>query len=491
MSRCWLGLDFGTSSVKALLVGDDGTVVGRASVAYSTTLGPGGAAEQDPAGYLAAARDAIRASGAAAAELRGVGLAGQTPTLVLVGEDGEAVRPALTWQDHRASSEARLLEYELGGADELFGTRVPWTAAYPPAKLLWLAAHEPQTVARTRFVLQPKDYVGLQLTGSPLSDPWSSKGLRHVGTFAPVEELLGRVGFPAEVAPPVADAWTSRGVVTDGASRRFGLPSGVPVSVGWSDAVAAMLAVGAFEEPAAFILAGTSSIVGVTTSRPLPPHPRLLELPATCAPLAVHYGPTESSGASVEWVARLLGCEVPEALELASSAPVGPQGGPVFVPYLSGERAPVWRTDVRAVALGLGTEHGPADLARAVVEGVCLSEADVLAVAEDHAGTSPAAVTVAGRGASGPPWIDGRLSALGKPVRVLAEADVSALGAAMLGAAAAEGDLAASGGLRGELECFAPSETAAGPAATRLAAFRRAAAAAIAWSDAEVRSSEQ
>jgi xylulokinase len=487
-SRCWLGLDFGTSSVKALLVGDDGTIHGRASVAYPTAAGAGGVAEQDPVGYLAAAREAIRASGASSKALRGVGLAGQTPTIVLVDEDGDAVRPALTWQDHRAEAEARLLEQELGGAEKLFGTRLPWTAAYPPAKLLWLARHEPETAARTRFVLQPKDYVGLQLTDSPLSDPWSSKGLRHIGTFEPVEELLRRVGFAPDVAPPVADAWTSRGVVTDRASRRFGLPEGVPVSVGWSDAVAAMLAVGALEEPAAFILAGTSSIVGVTTSRTLAPHPRLLELPATCAPLAVHYGPTESSGAAVEWLARLLRCEVAEALELASSIRAGRQA-PLFVPYLSGERAPVWRTDVRAVAIGLSAEHGPAELARAVVEGVCLSEADVLAIAEDHAGTSPASVAVAGRGAAGPPWIEGRLSALGRPVRVLAEADASALGAAMLGAAA-EGDLGASSGRRGGVEIFAPSVEAATAASTRLAAFRRAAAASIAWSDADC-SSEQ
>jgi xylulokinase len=309
-----------------------------------------------------------------------------------------------------------------------------------------------------------------------------------VGTFEPVTEVLRRVGFAADVAPPVAHAWTSRGVVTDGASRAFGLPPGVPVSVGWSDAVAAMLAVGAFEGPAAFILTGTSSIVGVTTSQAIAPHPRLLELPSTCAPLAVHYGPTESSGASIEWLARLLRCEVSEALELASSARVDPQG-PVFVPYLSGERAPVWRTDVRAVAFGLGAKHGPAELARAVVEGVCLSEADVLAIAEEHAGTSSATVAVAGRGAAESPWREGRLAALGKSVHVLAEPDASALGAAMLGAVAVHGDFAASSALRGGVETFTGAATAA--TGTRLAAFRHAARASIGWPDGHFCSSQQ
>ena len=101
----------------------------------------------------------------------------------------------------------------------------------------------------------------------------------------------------------------------------------------------------------------------------------------------MHYGPTESSGASVEWLARLLHCDPGEVLELAASAAGPPR--PVFVPYLSGERAPVWRTDVRGVVLGLGAEHGTAELARAVVDGVCLSEADVLDVAERHVGVPP------------------------------------------------------------------------------------------------------
>ena len=347
---CWLGLDFGTSSVKALLVRDDGSVEGRASAAYATTTGPGGAAEQDPLDYLGAAREAIRASGRRTRPAR-IGLAGQTPAIVLVDEDGDAVRPALTWQDHRADTEARVLERELRGAEELFGTRLPWTAAYPPAKLLWLAEHEPETVARTQFVLQPKDYVGLQLTGSPLSDPWSSKGLRHVGTFEPVDELLRRVGFPAEVAPPVADAWTSRGVVTDGASNAFGLPPEVPVSVGSSDAVAAMLAVGAFERPTGFILAGTSAASSASPRRGDCGAPAPAQIPSTCAPLAVHYGPTESTVPPS--VARTF-CAATEAHRLASSS--SRLRGPVFV-RISGERRRSGEPMCRAVAF-LGAEHG-------------------------------------------------------------------------------------------------------------------------------------
>ena len=407
---------------------------------------------------------------------------------MLVDGKGEPVRPALTWQDHRADEEARALEDELGDPQPLFGHGAAWAAAYPPAKLLWLARNEPQTRAATQRALQPKDYVGLHLTGSPLSDPWSSKGLCHVLTSEPATGVLERVGFDPGVAPPLAPAWERRGTVTSEAAAAFGLPEGVPVSVGWSDAVAAMLAVGAFDRPSAFVLSGTSSIVGVTSRVALPAHPRLLELPAACAPLAVHYGPTESSGASIEWLARLLRCDAVEVLALAAS--VEPDRSPVFVPYLSGERAPVWRTDVRAVVLGLGSEHGPAELARAVVDGVCLSEADVLAVAEEHTGSAPTAVAVAGRGADQAPWLDARLAALGRPLHLLAEPEASALGAAMLGAAAAEGALTAARPLRRGVEIAAPG-AGSGASSARLARFRQAAQTSQSWQDADVCSSQQ
>src|SRR5687767_13467365 len=129
----WLGLDFGTSSVKALLVTQAGIVQARASAAYASAFGPDGAAEQDPADYLGAARQVIAGCGATDVALGGVGLVGQTPTLVLVGGDGEPVRPALTWQDHRAEPEARVLADEYGLSEPLFGIDLPWTAAYAPA----------------------------------------------------------------------------------------------------------------------------------------------------------------------------------------------------------------------------------------------------------------------------------------------------------------------------------------------------------------------
>ena len=482
-SKHWLGLDFGTSSVKALLVTSSGKVRGRASAAYTSDFGPDGEAEQDPQGYLEAARNVIAECGATAVALGGIGLAGQTPTLVLVEADGEAVRPALTWQDHRAESEARELADTYGPAEPLFGTDLPWTPGYAPAKLLWLARHEPQSVARTRWVLQPKDFVGLALTGSSVSDAWSSKGLCNVRTHAPAEEMLNGAGWGAEVTPPIAKAWEARGKVTARAAAALGLPEGTPVSVGWSDALAGMLAVGAFEHPTGFVLAGTSSIVGMSTEDEPSSSKRLLEIPAACAPLSVLYGPTEAGGASVEWLARLLRCEPSEVLALAASA-THANGSLLFVPYLAGERAPIWRTDVRGALLGLSVEHGAAELAQAVVMGVCLSELHVLATAEEQLGWVAGEVDVAGRGTSGPPWREARLAALGRSLHLLDEPDASALGAAMLAAAAANGgDLAAARGLRAQAQQVIPEVCEGESPQRRLDRYLRATAVSRRWAD--------
>ena len=479
----WLGLDLGTSSVKALLVTQAGVVRARASAAYACAYGPGGEAEQDPADYLAAARQAIAGCGAADVPLGGIGLAGQTPTLVLVGADGEPVRPALTWQDHRAEPEARELADEYGASEPLVGVDVPWTASYAPAKLLWLSRNEPRNVARTAWVVQPKDFVGLRLTGSPVSDPWSSKGLCNVRTHEPVEELLARTGWPAGAAPPLAQAWELRGRVTARAAAELGLAQGVPVSVGWSDALAGMLAVGAFEQPSGFALAGTSSIVGMSTDETPASAGRLLEIPDTCAPRPVVYGPTEAGGASIEWLARVLRCEPAEVLALAASVP--PSGAaPLFVPYLAGERAPIWRTDVQGAFLGLTADSGAADLARAVVMGVCLSEAHVLATAEEQVGTRASEVRAAGRGAAEPPWLEGRLAALGRPLAMLDEPDSSALGAAMLAVSAATGgDLSAARPLRVDAVTAVPRDAEREASRRLLERYMRASDVSVGWAD--------
>jgi xylulokinase len=497
----YLGVDVGTSATRVSLVRPDGAaVVASAAVAsavvasagYRTVRGGDGRVEQDPAAWSRALATALRRLqlqlrlrlGEDGVDLRAVtavGLCGQTPTLVLVDEAGRAVRPALTWQDIRATAEAAELAARFGDPEPLIGTALPWSAANMPAKLAWLARNEPDAVRRTRWLLQPKDFIGMALTGSPASDPWSSKGICRVGDGTPAAEVLAACGWAEQACPPIAAAWSARGTVTAAAARRFGLPAGIPVSVGWSDALTQTLAAGCYGRGSGFVFSGTSAIVGAPASGRAE---GLFGVPGSCAPAPLLYGPTQSSGASVAWVARLLGCRPADVPALAAQARTEADGDswPAFVPYLSGERAPLWNSGVRGLLLGLADEHGPAEVARAVMAGTLLSARHVLDVVEAATGSPVTEIEFAGRGAADANWQAVALETLGARVRFHSDPDLSARGAAMLAAMTTGVSLErASAELVDATRTALPSDSELARSRRLSARYRRASEAALAW----------
>ena len=434
----YLGVDIGTGSLRTILLDEAGVVRATASVPYPTRRGGAGEAEQDPAEWVSALAQAI-ADMELASPPDAVGLCGQTPTIVFVDEGAHPVRPAITWQDTRASREAAELSQTLGPPEPLFGTSLAWSASNIPARLSWIARHEIETRRRTRTVLQAKDYVGSYLTGVVASDPWSSKGLCNVATVAPASTVLTACGWEDEHCPDLRNAWDPLGVVTPAAAAATGLAAGTPVSVGWSDALAEILASGCFADTSAFLFTGTSSIVGAAVNDDGARPPGLFNVPRSCAPSPLLYGPTQSGGASLAWVARLLGCRVEDLSALAAQA----SGSiPVFVPYLSGERAPLWNTSVRALFADLDETHGPAEIALSVVLSVLLCARHILELVESACGDPVRLVETVGRGVGDPLWEDMALRGTGLALRLHHDQDMSARGAAMLAAAAAGGDLA-------------------------------------------------
>lgn len=428
-----LGLDLGTTSVKTVLLDAQGNIVKRVRVPLSKP-GP----ERPAADWVEATRSSLGALGSLRERVVAVGLSGLTPTVVCVDSRGEPVRPVMTWHDTRGAEEARSLEALFGPSEPLLGTGLPWSASYPPAKLAWLARHERRTVAATRFVLQVKDYLGLCLTGTAVSDAWSSKGLCNVLTGKAAQEVVTACGWDPVVVPEIRPAWAPRGRLTSEAARRFGLPEGLPVAVGWSDALAGFLALGAFQRPRSVIILGTSNIVGISIAgRPPRPHPGILEVPTSVTPLSLLYGPTQNGGSALAWAGRLLDRNVGEVLteSLAATGDV-----PVFTPYLAGERTPIWDSDVRAGLVNLSERTGQAELCRAVVRGVVASSRHVLDDAEALiAGPVGPEVVLGGYGADHPAWQLAFAEQLGRPFATVAD-DVSVVGASMLAAAAATGE---------------------------------------------------
>jgi xylulokinase len=439
---CHAGIDVGTSAVKAVLVEPDGRVSARSRVPLPADAG----GERDSLDWLDGTRAALaQLPDQERARVCSVGLTGLTPGTVFVDEAGHPTGPALTWQHAAATAEAAELAARFGDTAELLGTSLPWGPGYPPAQLAWLARRRPQARAATRWVLQAKDFVGMALTGSPASDRWSSKGICNVLTGAPAGAILRAAGWDPAVCPPTAEPWEPRGTVTAEAGDRFGIPAGMPVSVGWSDALGGMLALGVFEQPRAFAILGTSCIAGVSlapgSGTPGTGAPGtgavgsgLLNVPATVAPLALAYGPTQNGGSALDWLAALTGRDVPELMDLSERA--DPAATPVFAPYLAGERAPLWEAGARGVLTGLVTATGAPELARATLRGIAATVRNVIEHAERAAGTRYSAVIVGGSLAGHPAWLTAAHEVLGREFSV-ADDEPSGYGAAMLGASAA------------------------------------------------------
>jgi xylulokinase len=463
-----IGLDIGTTAVKAVLVALDGRVLGEFAAAYPTARPRPGWVEQDPRDWL---EPALAALGGFAREhdlrgLRGVGLTGQVNTHVFVDARLEPVRPAVVWQDGRAAAEAAAIGAGVSEAEKLawFGAPVPIDASHALARMAWVAGHEPEAWARTAHVLAPKDWVIARLTGALAADPIASVGLAGAD-LGYAGGLIDRVpGARARLAP-LGDPLDRVGAV------RAGLPcAGAPVTLGTMDAWAGMFGIGVTAPGQAMYLSGTSEVLGVISGARVPT-PGVIVFPEWRG-LTLHAGPTQGGGASLDWLAGLLGRG---AEELAGSAGEVAAASPLFLPHLEGERAPLWDAGARGAFAGLTTRSDPGALALAVMEGVAFSARLVLEALEASAALRPAELRAGGGGMRSDRWCRLRADVLGRPLRRM-----TAGAAAALGAAACAG---VGGGVMGGLgeaaealarpgRLFEPDPAAAALATARFGLFR-------------------
>jgi xylulokinase len=291
-------------------------------------------------------------------------------------------------------------------------------------------------IERTRAALDTKDWVNFRLTGQRGSDPWSAKGLANMRTGQPIAAWRELLDVDPSIAPPTRSAATACGLVTEESAALLGVPAGIPVATGWTDGGCAMLGTGCFAaEATAYDVAGTSEVIGTVVPRPCEDR-RFQNAPGPDPSWTLLMGPTQTSGAAVLWAARLLGVEPPEIAALASAARPGADGL-VFLPYLEGERAPIWDPAARGVFFGLSTAHGRPEMARAVLEGVAFAVRHVLETFEDATGRPLRALRVCGGGAREPLWNQIKADLTGRPVQTLATPETASVGAAMLGGVAA------------------------------------------------------
>ena len=464
----YLGIDIGTSGVKAVVIADDGAVVAQATAALEVSRPAPLWSEQDPDSWWQATESAVLALPAEArAAVRGVGLAGQMHGATVLGADDRPLRPAILWNDGRSFAECAELE-----AAEPESRRIAGNLAMPgftAPKLLWLRRHEPEIFACIATVLLPKDYVRLCMTGEKASDMADSAGTLWLDVAARdwSEAMLVATGLTRAQMPRLAEGCAEAGRLRPDVAARWGMDP-VPVAAGGGDNAAGAAGVGVIADGDALLSLGTSGVTFVATREFRPNPERAVHAFCHCLPETWHQMAVHLSAAScLDWAARQLGVPgAAEVLALAEGAGIA-QGPELFLPYLSGERTPHNDPHIRAALLGLDNDTTPGRIAAAVLEGVAFAHADGLAALRE-AGTRIEELAVIGGGARSAHW--GRILAAALDARLLylEGGEVGpALGAAKLALMAVTGASAAEACTRPPLshviepdpalaECLAP-----------------------------------
>lgn len=482
----YLGIDVGTSAVKAVLVDDAQAIVAQAEAPLTVSRPHPTWSEQDPEDWWRATASAIAqiravASGALAA-VRGIGLSGQMHGATLLDGADRPLRPAILWNDGRSAAECAALEAAEPASRAITGNIA--MPGFTAPKLLWVRRHEPDIFAQTARILLPKDYVRLRMTGIAASDMSDAAGTLwlDVARRAWSPAMLAATGLDERRMPALFEGSAPTGRLRPEVAWDWGVPDTAVVAAGGGDNACGAVGAGIIHPGRAFLSLGTSGVVFAATDRFAPNpadavHAFCHTLPATWHQMAVIL----SCGGSVTWFADLVG-RSPRELDAAAQALDPDTGDILFLPYLSGERTP--HNDAAATGSFVGLRAG-ADaptLFTAVLEGVAYAFADGLRVLE-AAGTRVERMVVIGGGARSTYW--GRIlaAALDRPLDYAASGDVGpAFGAARLGRVAATGEDPAAVCLPPEIALtIEPDRAAVARHAQRIARYRSLYPALKAW----------
>ena len=404
-----VGLDVGTTGVKALTVSPEGEVLARVEEAYPLSTPQPGWAEQDPEDWWTAAASALGDLGAR----NGLGFSGQMHGLVVLDEHGEVIRPAILWNDQRTAAECAEIEERVGleRLIELTGNRA--LTGFTAPKLLWLRRHEPDAYARIRHVLLPKDYVRFRLTGERAIDVADASGtlLFDVAARRWSDDVLDALELPRAWLPEVHESTEIAGA---------------------GDQAAGALGVGIDRPGPLSVVLGTSGVVFAALDAYRPEPEARLHTFCHAVPSTWHaMGVMLSAAGSLQWLHGILDAPYGDLLAEAGRWEPGAEGL-LFQPYLQGERTPHADAEARGAFVGLGLRHDRGALVRAVLEGVAYGLRDSLELLQ-AVGVDAEAGRVSGGGARSELWTRIIASVLGLPLERTEVEEGAAFGAALLG----------------------------------------------------------
>ena len=438
-----IGLDAGTTALKAVLVGQDGKPLARVSEPYPLHTPQPGWAEQDPRDWAQAAERALvrlsRSDAFRGERVRGIGLSGQMHGTVFLDGADRVIRPALLWNDQRTFRECEEIQEALGGVEDLIrATGNLALTGFSAPKILWLRSNEPDAFRRLRQVLLPKDYVRFHLTGEKATEVSDASGtlLLDVAGRDWSGLVLDRLAVDRAILPDVHEATEVVGRLRAEVAGRAGLPAGIPVVAGAGDQAAGAVGTGNVAEGTITVSLGTSGVVFASSDRYLAdPRGRLHAFCHASPGLWHTMGVMLAAGGSLEWVREVLSPPgAPEPFEklisLAREVPAGSEGL-LFHPYLTGERTPINNPHARGLLFGLTNRHGRGHVVRAVMEGVVCGILDCFELMNDLR-IPVRRVLVTGGGARESLWCRMLADALGTRTHTVRIDEGPAFGAALL-----------------------------------------------------------
>lgn len=446
-----IGLDIGTSGVKALLVTGDGHIAAHATEDYPLLTPKPGWTEQEPETWWAASCRVLRSLvDQAPGSIEAIGLTGQMHGAVFLDKDGAVIRPALLWNDQRTADECVEIETLVGKQRLREITGNPALTGFQAPKILWLRKNEPEAYARLRHVLLPKDFIRYRLSNALATDASDAAGtlLLDLARRDWSDEILTALDIPPDWLPKVYEGPEVTGHVSAEGAGASGLPEGLPVIAGGGDNAAAAVGSGVVGEGNGFVSLGTSGVVFVASEKPLVDPDGALHAFCHAVPGRYHLmGVILSAGGSLRWYRDVLARETIKAaaeqqvdaydLIFERAANVDPGADELFyLPYLAGERTPHMDPFARGAFAGLSLAHDDRHMARAVIEGISFALKDSLVLME-RLGISPDQLFVVGGGARSKTWRHWLSAILGVGLQRLEVEEGPAMGAALLGAVGA------------------------------------------------------
>jgi len=444
-----LGLDIGTSQVKALLVTVDGEIVGSAAQEYPLFSPRPGWMEQEPEdmwqGTITALRKVLDKYDVDPSEIKGIGLSGQMHSSVFLDKDGNVIRPAILWNDTRTTKQCYEIESVVGKRLLLEEACNPALEGFTAPKVLWLREHEPENFAKVRWLVLVKDYIRYRLTGELKMELSDAAGtlLLNVKQQQWSKVTMEKLNLPMEILPELVGSSEIAGRISPQAAELTGLSVGIPVVGGGADNACGAVGAGIVSAGRAMISLGTSGVMLAHLDVPKLPNGGTIHMFNHAVKDRFYMmGVILSAGLSLRWFRDHFGqmeSVVAESLdtdpyvllsEAASFSTPGSQGL-IFLPYMTGERTPHGDGNARGCFFGLSSIHQRRDLVRAILEGVGFAFRDSFCLLQ-QAGWSGKTVRCIGGGAKSRLWLEILASILGLQMQTLNIDEGPGLGAALL-----------------------------------------------------------